>query len=80
MHLGRKGLKALADVSPDCLEQGNCAENTAKKSQISREEQDNFAISSYSRSKAAHQAGVLAKEIVTVSIPQRGEDHQRQTP
>ncbi|XP_003976132.1 acetyl-CoA acetyltransferase, mitochondrial [Takifugu rubripes] len=52
---------------------GNCAENTAKKNQISREEQDDFAISSYSRSKAAHQAGVLAKEIVAVSIPQRGK-------
>uniref|UniRef100_A0A674NZG7 acetyl-CoA C-acetyltransferase n=1 Tax=Takifugu rubripes TaxID=31033 RepID=A0A674NZG7_TAKRU len=57
---------------------GNCAENTAKKNQISREEQDDFAISSYSRSKAAHQAGVLAKEIVAVSIPQRGEEHRSQ--
>lgn len=29
-------------------------------------------MGSYSRSKAAHQAGVLAKEIVAVSVPQRG--------
>uniref|UniRef100_A0A8D3DAY3 acetyl-CoA C-acetyltransferase n=1 Tax=Scophthalmus maximus TaxID=52904 RepID=A0A8D3DAY3_SCOMX len=41
---------------------GNCAENT-----------DAFAIGSYSRSKAAYESGVLAKEIVPVSIPQRGK-------
>ncbi|XP_007541023.1 acetyl-CoA acetyltransferase, mitochondrial isoform X1 [Poecilia latipinna] len=52
---------------------GNCAENTAKQCKISREEQDAYAISSYSRSKAAHESGVLAKEIVPVSIPQRGK-------
>lgn len=52
--------------------QGNCAENTAKKANISREEQDAYAVGSYSRSRAAHQAGVLAKEIVAVSVPQRG--------
>lgn len=42
------------------------------KANISREEQDEYAIGSYSRSKAAHQAGLLAKEVVAVSIPQRG--------
>ncbi|XP_047183583.1 acetyl-CoA acetyltransferase, mitochondrial-like isoform X1 [Scophthalmus maximus] len=52
---------------------GNCAENTAKNSNITREEQDAFAIGSYSRSKAAYESGVLAKEIVPVSIPQRGK-------
>ncbi|KAG9341420.1 hypothetical protein JZ751_019229 [Albula glossodonta] len=52
---------------------GNCAENTAKNSSISREEQDAYAINSYTRSKAAWESGVLAKEIVPVSIPQRGK-------
>ncbi|XP_018586513.1 acetyl-CoA acetyltransferase, mitochondrial [Scleropages formosus] len=52
---------------------GNCAENTAKNSGISREEQDKYAISSYTRSKAAWESGVLAKEVVPVSIPQRGK-------
>lgn len=55
-----------------CVKQGNCAENTAKNCSISREEQDSYAISSYSRSKAAYDSGVLAKEIVPVSIPQKG--------
>uniref|UniRef100_A0A3B5M5E6 acetyl-CoA C-acetyltransferase n=1 Tax=Xiphophorus couchianus TaxID=32473 RepID=A0A3B5M5E6_9TELE len=57
---------------------GNCAENTAKQCKISREEQDAYAISSYSRSKAAHESGVLAKEIVPVSIPQRGAGAPRE--
>uniref|UniRef100_A0A8C2PR89 acetyl-CoA C-acetyltransferase n=1 Tax=Cyprinus carpio TaxID=7962 RepID=A0A8C2PR89_CYPCA len=52
---------------------GSCAENTAKNSGISREEQDAFAINSYSRSKAAWESGVLAKEVVPVSIPQKGK-------
>ncbi|KAK3549901.1 hypothetical protein QTP86_015518 [Hemibagrus guttatus] len=52
---------------------GNCAENTAKKSNISREEQDDYAINSYTRSKAAWESGILAKEVVPVSIPQRGK-------
>ncbi|XP_069003190.1 acetyl-CoA acetyltransferase, mitochondrial isoform X2 [Embiotoca jacksoni] len=52
---------------------GNCAENTAKTAGITREEQDAYAIGSYSRSKAAYESGVLAKEIVSVSIPQRGK-------
>uniref|UniRef100_A0A8C2JW02 acetyl-CoA C-acetyltransferase n=1 Tax=Cyprinus carpio TaxID=7962 RepID=A0A8C2JW02_CYPCA len=45
---------------------GSCAENTAKNSGISREEQDAFAINSYSRSKAAWESGILAKEVVSV--------------
>ncbi|XP_052463775.1 acetyl-CoA acetyltransferase, mitochondrial [Carassius gibelio] len=52
---------------------GSCAENTAKNSGISREEQDAFAINSYSRSKAAWESGILAKEVVPVSIPQKGK-------
>ncbi|XP_068600602.1 acetyl-CoA acetyltransferase, mitochondrial [Brachionichthys hirsutus] len=52
---------------------GNCAENTARNSGISREEQDAYAVGSYSRSKAAYESGVLAKEIVPVSVPRRGK-------
>ncbi|XP_068122993.1 acetyl-CoA acetyltransferase, mitochondrial [Hyperolius riggenbachi] len=52
---------------------GNCAENTAKKMGIGREEQDVFAISSYTKSKAAWDAGLFANEITPVSIAQRGK-------
>ncbi|XP_049447520.1 acetyl-CoA acetyltransferase, mitochondrial isoform X2 [Epinephelus fuscoguttatus] len=69
------GMKSImmAAQSLMCGHQGNCAENTAKNSNITREEQDTYAIGSYSRSKAAYESGVLAKEIVPVSIPQKGK-------
>lgn len=53
---------------------GNCAENTAKEMKISREEQDEYAISSYKRAAAATEAGHFKKEIVPVEIPQRKGD------
>ncbi|XP_053312435.1 acetyl-CoA acetyltransferase, mitochondrial [Spea bombifrons] len=55
------------------IHMGNCAENTAKKFNIAREEQDNYAISSYTRSKAAWAAGLLASEIAPVTISQKGK-------
>ncbi|KAB0802858.1 hypothetical protein PPYR_05044 [Photinus pyralis] len=50
---------------------GNCAENTAKKLGITRKQQDEYAISSYKRSEAAHAANVFASEVVPVPVPQR---------
>lgn len=50
---------------------GNCAENTAKKLQITRQQQDEFAISSYKKSAAAYESKAFADEIVPVSVPQR---------
>ena len=49
--------------------QGVCAEDTAKKMKIGREEQDEYAINSYKRSQAAGQSGTFEKEIVPVSVP-----------
>ena len=48
---------------------GNCAEDTASKYEISREEQDEFARTSYSRSAKASENGVLDHEMVAVSVP-----------
>jgi len=50
---------------------GCFADATAKKYEISREEQDAFAIESYKRSQAAWEAGKFDAEIVPVPIPQR---------
>uniref|UniRef100_A0A8C8S8Z4 acetyl-CoA C-acetyltransferase n=1 Tax=Pelusios castaneus TaxID=367368 RepID=A0A8C8S8Z4_9SAUR len=55
------------------IHMGNCAENTAKKLTISREEQDTFAVNSYTRSKTAWESGELAKEVVPVSVSQKGK-------
>lgn len=53
---------------------GVFADATAKEFNISREEQDEFAINSYKRSAAATEAGKFSDEIVPVSIPQRKGD------
>lgn len=50
---------------------GVCADLCATEYQISREEQDAFAIQSYERSAKAWNEGKFDKEIVPVSIPQR---------
>ncbi len=53
---------------------GVCAEKCAKEKNISREEQDAFAIESYKRSAAAWEAGKFDNEVVSVEIPQRKGD------
>lgn len=50
---------------------GNCAELCATKYDITREQQDEFAITSYQRAAAAWQAGRFADEVVPVAVPQR---------
>ena len=50
---------------------GNCADNTAREMNISREEQDEYAINSYKRSAAATAAGKFKNEIIPIEIPQR---------
>lgn len=53
---------------------GNCAELCAKEHNISREEQDAFAVTSYQRAAAAWQAGRFNDEIIPVAVPQRKGD------
>ncbi|MEM6440421.1 MAG: acetyl-CoA C-acyltransferase, partial [Pseudomonadota bacterium] len=50
------------------------AENVAEERQISREDQDAFALRSQARASAAQKNGRLVKEIVAVEIPQRRGD------
>ena len=50
---------------------GNCAESCAEKYDISREEQDEFAVNSYKKAKIAWELGKFSDEIVPVEIPQR---------
>lgn len=50
---------------------GNCAENTAKKMGITREQQDEYAISSYKRSAEAYKIKAFADELVPVPVPQK---------
>ncbi len=57
----------LTDIYNHCA-MGVCADNTAKEMNISRADQDNYAINSYKRSAAAWAAGKFKDEIVPVEI------------
>lgn len=50
---------------------GMCAEDTADKYNITRLEQDEYAMRSYRLSAQASESGLLGKEIVPVSVPQK---------
>ena len=53
---------------------GVTAENVAERYQISREEQDTFALESHRRAKAATESGRFCDEIVPILVPQRKAD------
>ncbi|NJM80007.1 MAG: acetyl-CoA C-acyltransferase [Flavobacterium sp.] len=53
---------------------GTCADLCATEYNISREEQDNFAIESYKRSAKAWESGKFDSEIIPVEVPQRRGD------
>ena len=53
---------------------GICAEKCAEELNFSREEQDEFALTSYDRSAAAWSSGKFQDEVVPVEVPQRRGD------
>ncbi|MGD1844423.1 MAG: acetyl-CoA C-acyltransferase [Salibacteraceae bacterium] len=53
---------------------GNAAELCATECNISREQQDEFAVNSYKKAQASWQAGKFADEVVPVEVPQRKGD------
>ena len=83
---GRRGVKfgnmsvndgmlvdGLTDVY-NATHMGNCAELCAREKNISREEQDAFAIESYRRATDAWGQGKFDREVVPVNVPQRRGD------
>jgi acetyl-CoA C-acetyltransferase len=53
---------------------GNTAENVARQWQLTREEQDKFAVASQNKAEAAQKAGKFKDEIVPVTIKTRKGD------
>jgi len=49
-------------------------ENVAEQFNISRSDQDRFAFNSQQRTRAAQEQGILAEEIVPVSVPRRKQE------
>ncbi|KAI0478743.1 acetyl-CoA c-acyltransferase [Xylariaceae sp. FL0804] len=63
----------LTDVY-DQFHMGICAETTAKKCEVSRKMQDDYAIQSYERAQAAWKAKAFADEIAPVTVKGRKGD------
>jgi acetyl-CoA C-acetyltransferase len=59
------------------LQMGETAERVAQKYEVSREDQDAFALRSHQRAVAAQKSGRLAEEIVPVEVAQRKGDALR---
>ena len=56
------------------IHMGACAENTAKKYNISREEQDEYAVRSYGRAQAAWKESKFGDEIAPVTVKTKKDD------
>ena len=56
------------------LQMGETAERVAQKYEVSREDQDGFALRSHQLAVAAQHSGRLSEEIVAVDVPQRKGD------
>lgn len=63
----------LTDVY-NAVHMGVCADKCATENNISREDQDAFAVDSYNRAAAAWNDGKFKDEIVPVEVPQRRGD------
>ena len=63
-------LDGLTDVY-NKVHMGVCAEKCAAEYEISRDDQDNFAVESYKRSAKAWSEGKFRDEVIPVEIPQR---------
>jgi len=53
---------------------GVCADQCADEHNITRQDQDNFAVNSYKKSADAWASGKFSEEIIPVSVPQRRGD------
>ncbi|EMR04513.1 acetyl-CoA C-acyltransferase [Cesiribacter andamanensis] len=53
---------------------GNCADNTAKEMNLSRQAQDEYAIRSYKLAAESWEKGYFKDEVIPVEVPQRRGD------
>jgi 3-oxoadipyl-CoA thiolase len=72
--IGWRFVNPRLDARFPTISLGETAERVATKWNVSREEQDAFALESQRRAAAAASSGVHAEEIVPVKIPQRRGD------
>jgi acetyl-CoA C-acetyltransferase len=65
----------LWDVYND-FHMGSAAELCAQEFNISRKEQDDFAVSSYTRAQSAQRSGGFKREIVPITVSRKGDAEQ----
>jgi len=58
----------------DNVHMGNCGEHCSETYSISKDDQDNYAVSSFERALAAQKNGSFANELCAVEVPQRKGD------
>lgn len=58
----------------DNVHMGNCAEKCASEYNISRDDQDRYAIESYTRAREAQKAGIFDDEIISIDGPKKRGD------
>jgi 3-oxoadipyl-CoA thiolase len=63
----------MAELGVSTESMGETGENVAERFDISREDQDAFALRSHQRAVAAAEAGIFAEEIVPIEAPQGRE-------
>jgi 3-oxoadipyl-CoA thiolase len=63
----------MAELGLSTESMGETGENVAERYEVSREDQDAFALRSHQRAVAAAEAGKLAEEIVPIEAPQGRE-------
>ncbi|NNL35848.1 MAG: acetyl-CoA C-acyltransferase, partial [Silicimonas sp.] len=72
-HMMLDGLEDAYDIAPDSTRRsmGTFGEDCAERYQITREEQDAYAVESVTRAKAAAESGAFDWEIVPVTVKTR---------
>lgn len=58
------------------IHMGSCGESTAKKFEITREEQDKFATSSYVKSAEAWKNNAFKDEVIPITVAIKKKEHQ----
>ena len=72
--LGWRFINAKLEAQYGVDSMAETAENVADEFGVTRDDQDEFALRSQQRARAAIESGVLAEEIAEVSVPQRRGD------
>src|SRR5699024_8998500 len=70
-HVTKPNTRLVENAPEYYMGMGHTAEEVAKRYEISREEQDAFAVESHRRAAAAIEAGKFKDEIVPVEITER---------